>query len=407
MDRAFGRDGTSPVHGLYDLSLSHADWAAAATRLLLPELGGDGPGRFVALETGSFDALAVDASDDEGNRMAAEFPVFAPRNLHARMARCVLTSVTRAGLMTEATRGFLAELRAKEAVAVSCMDERGGLVVGRLVGEGGRPPRVNVQRIPPLARAIRLAYRARVAASALQTRFAAPAVLTSEGALVARDRAAVPERALEVLRRAVRARESARRDATQNGDPVSPWSNLVAGRWSLLDDYEEGGRRYVLALTTGPGERRRVKLVPNEARALELCIQGRPVKSVAAELGAPTSTVYALRNRALSKLGARSEADLVALARATPGAVLTRFECGAETLVAIGLPSVCAEGLAGLTPSERAILSLVLAAKRHTEIARNRETSPRTIANQIASIYRKLGVSSRAELAARIRRNKA
>jgi DNA-binding CsgD family transcriptional regulator len=56
----------------------------------------------------------------------------------------------------------------------------------------------------------------------------------------------------------------------------------------------------------------------------------------------------------------------------------------------------------GLTPTERSIVSLVLRGQRNAAIARARGTSPRTIANQLATIYRKLGVTSRRELRVRV-----
>ncbi len=42
----------------------------------------------------------------------------------------------------------------------------------------------------------------------------------------------------------------------------------------------------------------------------------------------------------------------------------------------------------------------VLAGKSNADIARARDTSTRTVANQLASIYGKLGISSRHELVA-------
>ncbi len=53
-----------------------------------------------------------------------------------------------------------------------------------------------------------------------------------------------------------------------------------------------------------------------------------------------------------------------------------------------------------LTPAERQVALAVLAGYSNAEIARMRGSAPRTIANQIASIFRKLGVRSRGELAA-------
>lgn len=54
----------------------------------------------------------------------------------------------------------------------------------------------------------------------------------------------------------------------------------------------------------------------------------------------------------------------------------------------------------GLTESERFIALALLRGCTNDEIARLRGTSPRTVANQVASIFRKLGVHSRAEMAA-------
>src|SRR5689334_6765354 len=52
-----------------------------------------------------------------------------------------------------------------------------------------------------------------------------------------------------------------------------------------------------------------------------------------------------------------------------------------------------------LTAAERRVVELVLAGASTSEIAKARGTSPRTVANQIQSVYRKLEVNSRAELA--------
>ncbi|MDF2698363.1 MAG: Bacterial regulatory protein luxR family [Labilithrix sp.] len=54
-----------------------------------------------------------------------------------------------------------------------------------------------------------------------------------------------------------------------------------------------------------------------------------------------------------------------------------------------------------LSPSEYAVARLAVEGKTHDEIARRRSTSPRTIANQLASTYRKLHVSGQSELRAR------
>jgi len=51
-----------------------------------------------------------------------------------------------------------------------------------------------------------------------------------------------------------------------------------------------------------------------------------------------------------------------------------------------------------LTRAERDVALLVLTGKSHDDIAKIRGRATRTIANQVASVFRKLGVASRTEL---------
>ncbi|MCK6545615.1 helix-turn-helix transcriptional regulator [Myxococcota bacterium] len=74
------------------------------------------------------------------------------------------------------------------------------------------------------------------------------------------------------------------------------------------------------------------------------------------------------------------------------------FRLGSLRALEITLP----EGRPGLdvdlSESERAVLALLLEGCSNREIAARRGTSVRTVANQVASIYRKVGVNSRREL---------
>jgi DNA-binding CsgD family transcriptional regulator len=54
-----------------------------------------------------------------------------------------------------------------------------------------------------------------------------------------------------------------------------------------------------------------------------------------------------------------------------------------------------------LTPAERDVIAHALAGFTNLHIARLRGSALRTVANQLASAYRKLGLSGRRELAAR------
>ncbi|NOU29432.1 MAG: helix-turn-helix transcriptional regulator [Polyangiaceae bacterium] len=56
-----------------------------------------------------------------------------------------------------------------------------------------------------------------------------------------------------------------------------------------------------------------------------------------------------------------------------------------------------------LTLAERAVVGLAAAGLSNEQIARARKSATRTVANQLASAFRKVGVGSRFELAARLR----
>ena len=60
-----------------------------------------------------------------------------------------------------------------------------------------------------------------------------------------------------------------------------------------------------------------------------------------------------------------------------------------------------------LSAAERAVAQLAARGLTNSEIARARNVAPRTISNQLAGVYRKLGVSGRRELRAWFRGHRA
>jgi DNA-binding CsgD family transcriptional regulator len=57
-----------------------------------------------------------------------------------------------------------------------------------------------------------------------------------------------------------------------------------------------------------------------------------------------------------------------------------------------------------LSSAQREVLDLLIEGHSNAEIARRRGRSPRTVAHQVASLFRRLGVASRAELFALVAR---
>jgi len=86
--------------------------------------------------------------------------------------------------------------------------------------------------------------------------------------------------------------------------------------------------------------------------------------------------------------------------RTPPVATIVPVSIGGVRGLIIELPADPAELPACLTATEREVVTLVLEGRSNREIAEARGASYRTVANQLASIYKKLGVASRTELVA-------
>jgi DNA-binding CsgD family transcriptional regulator len=72
-----------------------------------------------------------------------------------------------------------------------------------------------------------------------------------------------------------------------------------------------------------------------------------------------------------------------------------------QTVAIISFDVDDADKTGDLTSAEREVALLALAGKSNNEIADARHCSVRTVANQLQSVFRKLGIRSRAELAAK------
>ncbi|MBK8998546.1 MAG: hypothetical protein IPM35_22730 [Myxococcales bacterium] len=78
-----------------------------------------------------------------------------------------------------------------------------------------------------------------------------------------------------------------------------------------------------------------------------------------------------------------------------------RLELDERNVLVMSFPLHRGSALPTLTAAEHDVLRLVLAGASNAQVARARGSSPRTVANQLASIFRKAGVFSRSTLALR------
>jgi DNA-binding CsgD family transcriptional regulator len=119
--------------------------------------------------------------------------------------------------------------------------------------------------------------------------------------------------AREALAFAVRAREVLRRETPAEPAPVlRSWRGLVAARWTLVDHFERGGRRFVLARENAPLGTGPAALSMRERQVASLAALGRSNKLIAYELGLAHSTIRVIVARACAKLEVPSRRALVA-----------------------------------------------------------------------------------------------
>lgn len=110
--------------------------------------------------------------------------------------------------------------------------------------------------------------------------------------------------------------------------------------------------------------------------------------------GFPTS------KRATRERGLRSDRSLAGFG-APRGLEATTLSAAEDEYVLIGFSIAPVEVPAGLSAAERDVVRRVLEGRSNAEIAEARRSSTNTVANQLHSIYGKLGVSGRLELAQR------
>ncbi|HEY6462707.1 MAG TPA: helix-turn-helix transcriptional regulator, partial [Polyangiaceae bacterium] len=96
---------------------------------------------------------------------------------------------------------------------------------------------------------------------------------------------------------------------------LSLWKGLVAGTWSLVDQVDHDGRRFVVA-KRNPIERRAWEtLTARETQVLACAAEGHALKMIAYQLGISTSTAATDLACARRKLGFASRLELVAAYR--------------------------------------------------------------------------------------------
>jgi DNA-binding NarL/FixJ family response regulator len=185
------------------------------------------------------------------------------------------------------------------------------------------------------------------------------------------------------------------------------WSALCAGVLRVTEIVELPGRT-VGIFEELEGQGFRSAITSRRIAVLQRRLSGESEKSIACQLGLSGSTICGEIQRALGLVSRdrRIPGLMMLLARlyhndcaqSRLDARLTRIAHGNARYVVLTLPALELDPAGRLAPAEREICGQFLRGDTHRQIARVRGTRPRTVSNQIASIFQKLNVSGRMTL---------
>jgi DNA-binding CsgD family transcriptional regulator len=231
------------------------------------------------------------------------------------------------------------------------------------------------------------------------------------GAETAGERASL----VDAVHRMERARETGRR--CDSHEALQQWRALVGGQWSIVATCAAEGRRMILGRRIRPGTRDPRTLSPRVRDVIGYAAMGHSNKLIAYVMGISAPAVAKHLRRAQKTIGVSTRRELIALfdggaetadprapAKLTPELPrpyqlrVYRLQDSDGEFVLFDWPIRQRPLPRSLTSAEREVVRRALAGESNPEIARGRGTSTRTVANQMASVFRKLGVGSRLEL---------
>jgi DNA-binding NarL/FixJ family response regulator len=189
------------------------------------------------------------------------------------------------------------------------------------------------------------------------------------------------------------------------------WHALTVGSLRIVAERGREGQRTFLArphaYVWG-----RDNLTPREKKVVRLVGRGLSNKMIAFELGTSIAAAGRGIDGAVRKFGVRSRIDLAIVAAAFDPSATRMDDSTAsfahvmhdgEPWVALAASLTAHPAWQTLSEAEREVADLALSGHDGATIARMRGCrSARTIANQLGCVFRKVGVSGRAELAARL-----
>ncbi|RKH97817.1 LuxR family transcriptional regulator [Corallococcus sp. AB030] len=328
-------DLLSIVEAAYRVDLGDATWVEGLAEAVLPHLDdGFGVAAFEYYRPGNGPPEVVQRYHlGIPDRLAEIYPTIFQtmdpeiRQRPFRMGPCITGSQ-----MMGMRRGFLEEPHMKRFAQKFGMYDSFWITAAEPSGRGlgfhagrtrlTRATTAQVQQWGRIAAHLSTAVRLRHALKGLPSGRAGAepeAVFDPSGKLHDATGAARSEHARDLLKHAVLMLEKSR-GPLRTKDPEKSLAirkALIAGRWSLVDQIEQDGQRYIVARENEPTAPGPALLTKREKEIVGYAQLGHHDKLIAYELGIAPSTVRVLLGRAKEKLGVRSRKELLEVCRGT------------------------------------------------------------------------------------------
>jgi DNA-binding NarL/FixJ family response regulator len=222
----------------------------------------------------------------------------------------------------------------------------------------------------------------------------------------------VPSSPLEIANPGVGSRTrvaSARPDEPRT--LASIWRGLLSSGLEVCEIHSEGEQTIAVLLERSLEAASDFTVDGRHFELFERMLEGCSLKVISAEFGVSPSTAWQRLSRAARAIGlsGRMAATPVLLAQLCYASKLDSSVAAptrqlGDRRFALSVPRVEIELSRHLPPAEVEVCALALDGLSHAQIAERRGTSRRTTANQLASAFRRLGVSGRLELLAAVAR---
>lgn len=199
----------------------------------------------------------------------------------------------------------------------------------------------------------------------------------------------------------------------QSIDLAQCWQELASGRRQIADRSASDEYYFLLLASSPKPVRARRGIRARNFGVLNRVLLTPSRRQLSLEVGLSTSSIAALSKQCLELIGlsctpctAPPLLIMAASAAATPTSGKPGFS-GERCEIAPGFELIRAprperKFATAFSRAEFDVAQRLLEGNSYAEIARQRQTSARTVANQVASIFHRTGVSSRSELTQRL-----